>query len=193
MLNLIDNCVIITMYEKFTFIGDCCMLNKNYIECGKIINTHGCRGGMKVEPWCNDESDFLEFDRVFLKNGTEFNEYKILKASVFKQFIILELDGVDDMDKAIALKNRTLYASRADFSLDEGEFFIADMIGLDVIDADSNEVYGSLKEIINRGASDIYVVNTPSGDVMIPAVDEFIISIDIEKGVYVRPIEGMFN
>ena len=169
------------------------MLDKNYIECGKIINTHGCRGGMKVEPWCNNESDFLKFRRVFLKNGADFNEYKILKASVFKQFIILELEGVDDMDKAIALKNSTLYASRDDFNLEEGEYFIADIIGLAVIDAYSGAVYGSLKEIINRGASDIYVVKTSDGEVMIPAVDEFIISVDINKGVYIRPIEGMFN
>ena len=169
------------------------MLDKNYIECGKIINTHGCRGGLKAEAWCNDESDFLELERVFLKNGSSFVEHKILKASVFKQFIIFELDGIDDMDKAIALKNRILYARREDFSLEEGEYFIVDIIGLDVIDADNGKVYGSLKEIINRGASDIYVVKTENGETMIPAVDEFIISVDVNKGVYVRPIEGMFD
>lgn len=169
------------------------MLDKNYIECGKIINTHGCRGGLKAEAWCNDESDFVELKRVFLRNGTQFVEYKILKASIFKQFIILELDGIDDMDKAIALKNSILYAKREDFSLEEGEFFIVDIIGLDVIDADNGKVYGTLKEIINRGASDIYVVKTESGEAMIPAVDEFIISLDINKGIFVRPIEGMFN
>lgn len=169
------------------------MIKNDYIECGKIINTHGCRGGLKVEPWCNDESDFLEFKRIFLQNGSFFEEHKILRASVFKQFIILDLEDIDDMDKAISLKNKTLYALRDDFSLEEGEFFIADIIGLDVIDADTNEVYGSLKDIINRGASDIYVVKMKSGEAMIPAVDEFIISVDVNKGVYVRPIEGMFN
>ena len=169
------------------------MLDKDYIECGKIINTHGCRGGLKIEPWCNDERDFLEFDRVFLKNGSTFIEYKVTKASVFKQFVILELDGIDDMDKAMALKNSVLYAKREDFSLDEGEYFIADIIGIDVIDADTNEVYGTLKEVVNRGASDIYVVKTATGEAMIPAVDEFVISVDINKGIYVRPIEGMFN
>ena len=169
------------------------MLNKNYIECGKIINTHGCRGGMKAEQWCNDTSDFLGLDRVFLKKGSEFVEYKILKSSAFKQFIILELEGVDDMDQAISLKNSNLYANRDDFALEDGEYFIADIIGLDVIDADTNIRYGTLKEIINRGAADIYVVKTENGEAMIPAVDEFIISVDVNKGVYVRPIEGMFN
>ena len=97
------------------------------------------------------------------------------------------------MDKAMLLKNKTLYAKRSDFKLDDGEFFLADMIGLDVIDADNGRVYGKLVEIINRGASDIYVVNTENGERMIPAVDQFIISVDIQKGVLVRPIEGMLD
>jgi 16S rRNA processing protein RimM len=97
------------------------------------------------------------------------------------------------MDKAMLLKNKTLYALREDFALEEGEFFLADMIGLDVIDADSGENYGKLTEIMNRGASDIYVVTTKNGERMIPAVDEFIISVDVEKGVFVRVIEGMLD
>ena len=130
---------------------------------------------------------------MFLQNGSQFTEYKILKSSVFKQFIILELSGIDDMDKAMALKNSIMYAQRDDFLLEDGEYFIVDIIGLDVIDADTNKVYGTLKEIINRGASDIYVVKTATGEALIPAVEEFIISVDINKGVYVRPIEGMFD
>ena len=117
----------------------------------------------------------------------------MLKASVFKQFVILELSDIDDMDKAMLLKGKLLYAAREDFALEEGEFFLVDMIGLDVIDADNGIVYGKLTEMINRGASDIYVVQTKNGERMIPAVDEFIISIDINKGIFVRPIEGMLD
>ena len=91
------------------------------------------------------------------------------------------------------LKNKLLYAKREDFKLEDGEFFIADLIGIDVLDADTGKKYGVLKEIINRGASDIYVVATDNGEAMIPAVDEFIISIDINEGIFVRPISGMFD
>ena len=111
----------------------------------------------------------------------------------FKQFVILELKDVDDMDKAIALKNVILYADRDDFALEEGEYFLTDIIGLDVIDADNGKVYGKVSDIINRGASDIYVVSTPNGERMIPAVDEFIIDIDVSKGVMVRTIEGLLD
>ena len=169
------------------------MTDKLYIECGKIINTHGCRGGVKAESWCNSEEDLAALKKVFVKNGETYEEYKVTKSAIFKQFVIFEFKGLDDMDKAMLLKNKTLYAKRSDFKLADGEFFLADMIGLDVLDADNGRVYGKLVEIINRGASDIYVVNTENGERMIPAVDQFIISVDIEKGVLVRPIEGMLD
>ena len=165
-----------------------------YIECGKIINTHGARGGVKIEPWCNTPADFAALKRVFfLESDGKYTKKKLLKASVFKQFVLADIEGVDDMDKAMLLKNTVLYAARDDFKLDEGEYFISDLVGLEVIDADNGTVYGTLLETVNRGASDLYVVKTADGDRMIPAVDEFIDRIDLEKGVFVRPIPGMLD
>lgn len=169
------------------------MTEQSYIECGKVINTHGCFGGLKLESWCNTPKELTELRRLYLKKGAEYIEYKVIKASVFKQFVILTLDGVDTMDLALAMKGQTIYAKRKDFHLKKGEYFLADLIGLSVIDADTNRVYGTLVETINRGASDIYVVKTENGERMIPAVAEFIDSVDIEKGIFVRPIEGMLD
>ncbi len=169
------------------------MAEKQYIECGKVVNTHGCRGEVKAESWCNSEEDLAGLKRIFFEENKAFREFKVTRSAIFKQFVILGLSGIDDMDKAMLLKNKVLYAAREDFSLDDGEFFLADMIGLDVIDNVNGKVYGKLKEIINRGASDIYVVDTPNGERMIPAVDEFIISIDINKGVFVHTIEGLLD
>ena len=164
-----------------------------YIECGKIINTHGARGGVKIDPWCNSPKDFTSLKRVFFLEGGEYTMKKVLKSSAFKQFVIADIEGVDDMDKAMLLKNTILYAAREDFKLAKGEFFISDLVGLDVIDADNGTIYGALVETINRGASDIYVVKTENGERMIPAVNEFIDRIDLEKGVFVRPIPGMLD
>ena len=130
---------------------------------------------------------------LYIKNKNEFIKYNVTKSSVFKQFVILELKEIDDMDKAIALKNITLYADREDFSLEDGEYFLTDIIGLDVIDADNGKIYGKVSDIINRGASDIYVVDTPNGERMIPAVEEFIVEIDINCGIKVRTIEGLLD
>ena len=168
------------------------MIDKKYIECGKIVNTHGCKGAVKAESWCNTERDLADLGKIFVKSGASYTRYDVLKSSIFKQFVIFELKTVDDMDKAMMLKGNVIYADREDFSLEDGEFFITDMIGLDVIDADNGKVYGKLSDIINRGASDIYVVKTPEGEAMIPAVEEFVISVDINKGIFIRPIEGMF-
>ena len=166
---------------------------KKYIECAKIINTHGCRGGLKLEPWCNSPEDFAHLNRVFVLNGNLYTQYSIKKASVFKQFVIAEFEGITDMDMALAMKNTILYADRDDFDLDDGEYFIADMIGLSVIDAESGKIYGKISDVINRGASDIYVVATDIGERMIPVVDEFIVKTDIDEGVFVKAIPGLLD
>ncbi len=167
--------------------------DKQYIECAKIINTHGCHGGIKMESWCNSPEELASLKRIYLYKNGAYEEYKLRKASVFKQFVVAELDGVTDMDQALALKNQVCYARRSDFDLAEGEYFIADLIGIPVIDADNGREYGRVKELINRGASDIYVVETENEEVMIPAVPAFIDRVDIQTGVYVRPIDGMFS
>ena len=114
-------------------------------------------------------------------------------ASLQKQFVLLTLDGLDTLEKAIEAKNEIIYADRDDFSLKEGSYFIADLIGLPIIDVDSGVKYGTLSEVINSGASDIYVVKTESGEAMIPAVPEFIKNTDPDNAIYVKPIPGMFD
>ena len=97
------------------------------------------------------------------------------------------------MDAALSLKGAVVYAERKDFKLEDGAYFIADIIGCDVIDADSDKKLGVLKEVINRGASDLYVVKTENGEVMVPVVDEFVDRVEVGKAVYIRPISGMFD
>lgn len=169
------------------------MTGNPYIECGKIINTHGCYGGLKLESWCNTPEEMAELKTLFLKSGETYVEYKVTKASVFKQFVVATFSQVQTMDEAIALKGKVLYAKREDFHLEEGEYFIADLTGLKVIHADTGEQLGTLKEVINRGASDLYVVRTKTGEGMIPAVGEFVDRVDPKEGIFVRPIEGMLD
>jgi len=169
------------------------MEKKTYIECGKIINTHGCFGGVKLESWCDSPEILAKMKRIYLFEAGEYREIKVKKASVFKQFVLFDLEGITDMDSAIALKNTVVYADRRDFKLEKGAYFIVDIIGCDVIDADSGRVYGKLKEIVNRGASDLYVVTTETGEVMVPVVDEFVAKVEVGKAIYLRPIEGMFD
>jgi 16S rRNA processing protein RimM len=132
-------------------------------------------------------------ERVFVLEGSKYREIEVKHASVFKQFVLATLEGVDDMDKAAAMKGTTLYASRDDFELGEGDFFIADLLGLPVIDNIDGKVYGKIKDVINRGASDIYVVTTPAGERMMPVVEEFVKRVDLESGIYVEVIPGLLT
>lgn len=169
------------------------MRKEPYIECGKIVNTHGCHGGLKIESWCNTPDELANIDTLYVKKGDIHCSFKVTKASVFKQFVVATLKGIDDMDAAMAMKGTIVYASRDAFDLEDGEYFIADLYGLNIIDADNDHIYGTLKDIVNRGASDIYVVDTPNGERMIPVVPEFVDRVDVDMGIFVRPIEGMLD
>lgn len=166
---------------------------REYLECGKIINTHGLTGTVKLDSWCNTPEDLASIKTLyFLENGS-YVPRRVTSASVQKKFVLAKIEGIDGIDAAEAMKETVVYADRNDVPVDEGEFFIADLIGLPVYDADSGKLYGNVSDVFNSGASDIYTVTTPDGERMIPAVDEFVLSVDLEKGIAVRPIEGMFD
>ena len=169
------------------------MAKKQYLECARIINTHGVRGDVKLESLCDSPEVLASLERVFVLESGKYREITVQHASVFKQFVLATLDGVDDMDKAAAMKGTVLYASRDDFELGEGDYFIADLLGLPVIDNKDGRVYGKIKDVINRGASDIYVISTPAGERMMPVVDEFVKKVDTESGVYVEVIPGLLT
>jgi 16S rRNA processing protein RimM len=157
------------------------------------MRAHGISGAMVVNHFCDSYEVFEALKDVYLKNGSTYTPYEVKKVAPYKTNLLLTLEGISTPEEVTALRLSYLYAKRDDIAKGEDDYFIVDLIGLDVIDADNGTVYGKLTEMINRGASDIYVVQTKNGERMIPAVDEFIISIDINKGTFVRPIEGMLD
>ncbi|MBR4033301.1 MAG: 16S rRNA processing protein RimM [Clostridia bacterium] len=164
-----------------------------YLECGKIINTHGIKGAVKLESWCDSPETLADLEYIYLKSGNGFEKRRVISVTVMKRHVMTYIEGITDIDTAAAMKETVVYADRDDIPLDEGDYFISDLIGLPVFDVDSGIEYGKISEVFNTGASDIYTVKTEEGERMIPAVPEFIIEIDVERGVFVRPIEGMFN
>lgn len=169
------------------------MAKSQFLECGKIINTHGVRGGLKLESWCDTPQDLASLKKVFLKKGAEYICHKIKRASVFKQFVLFDLEGISDIDTANALRGAVVYADREDVHIEEDAFFIADIIGLPVIDVESGEKIGELADVINLGASDLYEIKTSNGKKLIPAVPEFIKEVDTEHGIFVSLIEGLLD
>ena len=106
----------------------------------------------------------------------------------------LRFENINSLEEAIPLKGTVLYAAREDFKLKKGEHFIADLIGLPVLDAETGEKYGVLSDVTHPGTHDVYVIEEEDGkSFMMPAVPEFVKEIDIERGLTVRPIPGFFD
>ena len=169
-------------------------MKKEYLECGKVCSAHGVRGAMKIEHWCDSPSVLASQKRVFLaeKDGT-YKEACVKAASVSGRFVLMSIEGIDSREAAQAEKNRILYLHRSDIPLKSGAVLIADMIGLPVIDIDTGRVYGELVEVNDGVQAKLYTVRCEEGDVILPAIPEFIKEIDAEKGVFVRPIPGFFS
>lgn len=168
-------------------------MKKEYLEIGKIVTVHGLRGDIKVQPWCDSPLFLCEFPVLYL--GKDKKEVEITDARPIKNMVLLHLDGYDTIEQAETLRNQILYMNREDVELEEGTYFIQDLIGLKVLDADSNASYGKLKDVLQTGANDVYVVLPENGkEVLIPAIPEVIVETDIEGGVMrIRPLEGLFD
>lgn len=169
-----------------------------YLECGKIINTHGCHGDLKVDPWTDTPRDLADLTRVFLKNGDDMQPVTITHASVMQgRFVLLGLDGVQTMEAAGALRDRVIYAAREDFHLEEGQYFLSDVIGLPVWDTREGRegfVLGTVTDIQPNAASSIYTVKTPDGrEVLVPAIPVFVKEVCPGSHVSMAPIDGMFD
>ena len=168
-------------------------MKKDYLECGKIINTHGVVGAVKIDPWCDSPEVLADLETVYFEKNGKYEPVRVLRASIFKRFVLATLEGITDVDAAAALKETVIYAAREDLNIGEGDYFIADLVGLPVVDVETGKEYGTLAGVMNAGASDVYEIDTPIGQRLIPAVDEFVKEIDLDRGIFIKPIEGMFD
>ena len=162
------------------------MEKKQYLECGKIVNTHGLLGEVKIQPWCDSPEFILGFKRLFI-DGTA---HELVSARVHKGCVIAKLASLRDVNAAMAYKNRIVYINRDDADIGEGNWFIQDILGFPVFTTDGTQL-GVLQEVLNLPASDVYVVKGER-EYLIPAVDEFLREVDLENGrIVVSIIEGM--
>lgn len=167
-------------------------MKKRFLECGKIVSTHGLRGEVKVLPWSDGPEALVPIETFYLDGGK--TPMKAEKCRVQKNMVLLKLEGVDTPEAAQALRGRVLWLDREEDTLEEGQYYIQDLIGLSVEDADTGEVYGTLRDVTETGANDVYHIAFPDGTIqLIPAIPQVVISIDIEVGkMLIRPLEGLF-
>ena len=162
------------------------------LEIGKITSVFGIKGEVKVQPWCDSPELLCELETLYWKSGTPVT---VERARVQKNMVVMKIQGVDTPEDAQKLRNHVLHMNRDDVELEEGSYFIADLIGLTVKDAATGEVYGTLCDVTETGANDVYHIKAESGKILLaPAIPDVIGDIDLEAGVMeITPLEGLFD
>ena len=159
-----------------------------------MCNAHGVRGVLKVEPWCDSPRVLASQKRVFFaKRDGEYEERRVLGASVSGAMVLLTVEGIDSRECAIGYKNEVIYLHRDDVPVKKGAMLVADMIGLDVIDAESGVVYGKIADVNEVPRGLLYTIRTEKGDVYFPSNPEFVKEINAERGMLIHTIPGFFD
>ena len=165
-----------------------------YLEGGRFCTSHGVKGLLKVEHLCDSPKVLLSVKKIYIKerNGS-FSEKKVTSCSLMGQFLLMGIEGISSREEAIAYRGKVFYVNREDIPLPKGAMFIADMIGLPVIHAESGENLGEITEVNDVAGRRIYYVKHQGREVLIPDVPEFIKEINEESGMLVLPIPGLFD
>ena len=165
---------------------------QDYFRVGVIANTHGIRGEVKVYPTTDDPKRFKGMKEILLDTGHELLPLEVASARFFKNLVILKFKGIDNINDIEKYKGRDLLVSRENaIPLEEGEYYIADIIGAKVV-TDEGEDFGELVDVLTTGANDVYVVKHDGKEVLLPVIPDCVLNRDMEqKIVTVHIMKGL--
>ncbi len=164
-----------------------------FLEAGEIVGTHGVRGEVRVRPECDSPEQFATLRTVYLDaDGTRAVR---MKARPHKNIALAKLDGIDTVEAAAALRGTMLYLNRRDLKLEKGRYFICDLIGAQIVNDETDEVYGVCTDVSHTGSNDVYHMQMPNGkEVLIPAIPAVIRQVNVESEVIrIFPMLGLFD
>lgn len=157
------------------------------LEAGVVVSPHGIRGEVKIMPWADSPEFLCEFETLIIGNVP----MSVLSARIHKNAVIVELEGVSDVNEAEALRSKTVFIDRIDAGLPDDTHFIVDLIGLKAIDDETGAELGTITDILTMNPNKIYVINGQR-EILVPAVSEFVKKIDVEAGqIRFKLIEGL--
>ena len=164
-----------------------------HFKIGQIVNTQGLKGEVKVYSYTDDINRFDELESFYLGKDKE-NQFDVERVRYKGNMVIMKIKGIDSVESAEKLRNKFMYVSREESrELEEGEFFIADMIGIEVYTVE-NEFVGTLAEVLQYSANDVYVIKNEEKEYLIPAMVKFVPTIDMEnRKMIIDPIKGMID
>jgi len=165
---------------------------ENLLQVGAVTATHGLRGEVKVFPTTDDPKRYDDLKEVLLDTGRELLPLKVERVRYFKQFVIVKFKGLDRIEDVEKFVKKSLYVTREHaVKLEKDEYFIADLIGLKVLDEEET-CLGTLTEVLSTGANDVYVVRDQEREILIPAIGQCILEVDLKEGVMrVHLLEGL--
>ena len=168
------------------------MPQKPYLEAGQIVGTHGVRGEVRVQPWCDSPEQFAGFKKLYWdKDGKQ--PVKV-KGRPHKNIALVVLDGITTVEAAQVLRGKMLYVDRRDLKLPKDRYLVQDLIGIAIVDVDTGERYGTLTDVSQTGANAVYHMATDKGEILIPAIPDVVVSIDLKKDtLYLRPMKGLLD
>ena len=168
------------------------MPQKPYLEAGQIVGTHGVRGEVRVQPWCDSPQQFATFKKLYW-DAEGKNPVK-LRARPHKNIVLAMLEGITTVEQAQVLRGKMLYVDRRDLKLPKDRYLVQDLIGIAVVDADSGETYGTLTDVSQTGANAVYHMATDKGEILIPAIPDVVVKIDLKTDtLYLRPMKGLLD
>jgi 16S rRNA processing protein RimM len=163
------------------------------LEIGQIVNIFGIKGFVKVTPFVDDISRFDDLKKVYIKKQKILKELEVEEVKYHKNMVLIKFKGIGKVEDAETLKNSYIEVDRENaIDLEEGTYFIVDLIGLQVI-TDEGDSLGKLDDIFNTGSNDIYVVKDELGkQILLPAISEVIKEINLEENkIIVHLLEGL--
>lgn len=156
-------------------------MQQAYLEIGVVVGTHGIRGELRVNPSCDAPEFFKQFHTLYLDpQGHE--SVGVLGVRPHKNLALLRLEGVDSMESAEALRNRRLFFRRADAQLEEGRYFIAELLDCEVFDFTTGEHYGPLVDVSSTKANDVWHIRMPGRELLIPVIPDVVRAVDTAAG-----------
>ncbi len=153
-----------------------------YLLIGQVLRPQGIKGQVKVRPDTDDPERFLDLDTVYLDKGGAYEAVSVDEISVREDGVYLRLANAQSRDEAEKQRNWLLYVDRAHaVALNEDETFICDLIGCRAVDTQGSEL-GRVTDVLQPGCNDVYVIKTPKGEMLLPALKFVIPTVDVKKG-----------
>lgn len=167
---------------------------KEFLVLGQIVGTHGVRGEMRVNPWCDSPDFAKKFKTLYMDEGGA-QPVRVLSCRPHGNVFLVKLEGIDSIAEAEKHRDRMLYIKRSDAMLPENTWFIEELIGCSVLDADTARCYGTLSDVMSTGANDVWAVTDEKGhEYLLPAIKDVVIAANVsENKVFIRPLKGIFD